>query len=72
MTLANCPFHAVAQDDTDLVCGMNLELMSGLVDGLDRGDFQARLEPTPGQCCVHLRRTDHPRSAERGKGKESL
>lgn len=33
--LANCPFHALAQEFTDLVCTMNLELMGGLVDGLE-------------------------------------
>lgn len=54
VTLANCPFHALAQDYTDLVCGMNLELMTGFVDGLERSDFKARLEPCPGQCCVRL------------------
>ena len=56
--LANCPFHALSKDYTDVVCGMNLELMSGLVEGLDRADFQARLEPCPGQCCVRLRKPD--------------
>lgn len=54
VTLANCPFHALAQDHTDLVCGMNLELMTGLVDGLASSGLEARLAPCPGQCCVHL------------------
>jgi len=69
ITLANCPFHALAQDFTDLVCGLNLELMGGLVDGLDRDDLQARLEPSPGQCCVHLHQTNRPRSTRREKRK---
>ncbi len=55
VTLANCPFHALAQDYTDLVCGMNLELMAGLLDEVDGSGLEARLEPTPGQCCVRLR-----------------
>ena len=33
VTLANCPFHTLAQDYTELVCGMNLRLLSGLLDG---------------------------------------
>lgn len=70
VTLANCPFHALAQDYTDLVCGMNLELMTGLVEGLDRTDFRARLEPAPGQCCVRLATSTHPRSTSGGEGKE--
>jgi predicted ArsR family transcriptional regulator len=58
LTLVNCPFHALAQDYTDLVCGMNLELMTGLVEGLAVSNLEARLEPTPGLCCVRLRETD--------------
>jgi len=58
LTLVNCPFHGLAQDYTDLVCGMNLDLMSGLVDGLGLVELEARLEPTPGLCCVRLRKPD--------------
>ena len=54
VTLVNCPFHALAEDYTDLVCGMNLQLLSGLVDGLEDAHLEARLEPTPGLCCVRL------------------
>ena len=63
--LANCPFHALAQDYTDLVCGMNLELMTGLVDGLARSDLEARLEPRPGQCCVRLAKPEQPEPTPR-------
>jgi predicted ArsR family transcriptional regulator len=55
VTLVNCPFHGLAQEYTDLVCGMNLDLMAGLVDGLADPNLVARLEPTPGLCCVRLR-----------------
>jgi predicted ArsR family transcriptional regulator len=54
VTLANCPFHALAQEYTELVCGMNLELMNGLVEGLERAPFAACLDPAPGRCCVRL------------------
>ena len=54
LVLANCPFHALAQDYTDLVCGMNLDLMDGLVDALGRANLEARLAPEPGKCCVSL------------------
>lgn len=59
LTLVNCPFHRLAQDFTDLVCGMNLDLMTGLVDGLESVDLEAHLEPTPGLCCVRLRPAIH-------------
>ncbi|MGA4863561.1 helix-turn-helix transcriptional regulator [Streptomyces lavendulocolor] len=53
--LANCPFHALAQEHTETVCGMNLHLLRGALDGLDETGFEAHLEPAPGRCCVRLR-----------------
>jgi predicted ArsR family transcriptional regulator len=52
--LVNCPFHSLAQDYTDLVCGMNLDLMEGLLEGLGGTKLEARLDPAPGRCCVTL------------------
>ncbi len=54
VALRNCPFDVLARDYTELVCGLNLSFMEGLVAGLDRSDLTARLEPRPGQCCVRL------------------
>jgi predicted ArsR family transcriptional regulator len=50
--LRNCPFHALAERHRELVCGMNVELMRGLVDGLPVGGIEAVLDPQPGMCCV--------------------
>jgi predicted ArsR family transcriptional regulator len=54
VTLANCPFHALSAQFTDLVCGMNLNLMQGVRSVLDLGpsELEPRLAPEPGQCCV--------------------
>ena len=54
VVLANCPFHALSQQFTELVCGMNLHLLEGVRSVLDLGnlELQPRLEPEPGQCCV--------------------
>lgn len=52
--LGNCPFHNLAQQHTDLVCGMNLDLIRGLLEGIDSSSFEAKLNPTPGNCCVVL------------------
>ena len=52
--LGNCPFHHLAQRHTDLVCGMNLHLVGGLLDGLGASEFTARLSPSPENCCVVL------------------
>jgi predicted ArsR family transcriptional regulator len=55
VVLVNCPFHALAQDYTDLVCGMNLELLHGLVDEVGPAGLEPVLEPVPGRCCVVMR-----------------
>lgn len=54
VTLTNCPFRSLARDYTALTCGMNLDLMKGFLTGLQGAELVARLEPTPGQCCVRL------------------
>ena len=59
ISLANCPFHALAQQHTELVCGMNLRLLEGVVDGA-AAELQPRLQPTPGRCCVRLEPTAGP------------
>jgi len=54
--LRNCPFHRLAAEHTDLVCGMNLAFVEGLVEGLGDEEARARLDPEPGRCCVAIRR----------------
>lgn len=53
--LANCPFHALAREHTQTVCGMNLHLLRGVLNGLD-AEIEACLAPSPGRCCVRLHR----------------
>jgi predicted ArsR family transcriptional regulator len=55
ITLANCPFHVLAQQYTDTVCGMNLQLLNGILDGLASTGLTAHLQPSPDRCCVRLR-----------------
>lgn len=50
--LRNCPFHALAEAHRDLVCGMNEAFLQGVLDGLGLPRLEARLDPTPGECCV--------------------
>jgi predicted ArsR family transcriptional regulator len=56
IVLRNCPFHHLAQQHTDLICGMNLCLVNAAVEQSDAG-FEAILEPEPGACCVKLNPT---------------
>lgn len=53
--LANCPFHALAATHTALVCGANVALLNGLLDGLGARRTAAVLEPSSDRCCVVLR-----------------
>jgi predicted ArsR family transcriptional regulator len=39
---------------TDLVCGMNLDVMDGLFGAVKRAKLEARFDPAPGRCCVRL------------------
>ena len=58
--LANCPFDRLATDHTALVCGMNLALIDGVIEGLGAASVSARLEPQPGFCCVKVTSTQAP------------
>lgn len=55
MRLRSCPFHALAQRDRDIVCGLNRELVDGVVSGLGNETVDVELAPAPGRCCVQLR-----------------
>ena len=52
LLLENCPFHRLAQDHTELVCGLNLEYVGGVIEGLACDRLTASLEPSQGRCCV--------------------
>lgn len=70
--LGNCPFHALSEAHRDLTCGMNLALMSGLLDGLGADGWHASLDPRPGLCCVAFEprggTPDPPGSSNRASG----
>jgi predicted ArsR family transcriptional regulator len=53
--LVNCPFHRLADAHRELVCGMNLDFLSGMLEGMGGADrLSAKLEPQPGHCCVRF------------------
>jgi predicted ArsR family transcriptional regulator len=60
--LANCPFHSLAKEFPELVCGLNLDLVRGLLRGAGGSDLRARLDPAPDRCCVTLVRRARPPS----------
>jgi predicted ArsR family transcriptional regulator len=54
LCLANCPFDRLASDHTELVCGLNLSLIDGVLHGLEVETLTARLAPQAGLCCVRV------------------
>jgi predicted ArsR family transcriptional regulator len=52
--LGNCPFHQLAEQHRDVVCGMNLGLIEGILTGLGAEGLRPSLDPRPGQCCVAI------------------
>lgn len=52
LVLENCPFDRVAREHTTLVCGLNLDFVRGVVDGLGFSGVEASLAPAPDRCCV--------------------
>jgi predicted ArsR family transcriptional regulator len=60
ITLHNCPFHVLAARHTELVCGLNLAFVTGLVAGLGVTGLDPVLAPRPGRCCVQLRPDRRP------------
>jgi predicted ArsR family transcriptional regulator len=63
--LRNCPFHALAAEHRQLVCGMNLSLLQGVLAGLHAGEVEAVLDPQPGMCCVAFRQQAATRNHQR-------
>lgn len=52
LLLRNCPFDALARRHRTLICGMNLSIMDGVLEGLRARGIHATLDPQPGRCCV--------------------
>ncbi|MHC3467384.1 helix-turn-helix transcriptional regulator [Streptomyces sp. 7R007] len=53
--LHNCPFHPVARQAPELVCGMNHAFLCGYLAASGHADTAAVLTPRAGLCCVELR-----------------
>jgi predicted ArsR family transcriptional regulator len=52
LRLRNCPFRSAAEVAPELVCGMNLELVAGLLEGLGLDRARVSLDPAPPNCCL--------------------
>jgi predicted ArsR family transcriptional regulator len=61
--LRSCPFHALAEQDRDLVCHLNEQLIDGIVRGLGNRSVDVVFDPVPGQCCVRIQPPGPPEPA---------
>lgn len=57
---AACPFHPLANEAPDLVCGIHHAYVAGLVEGLEASALEVRLAPGTDGCCVEVRTTRRP------------
>ncbi len=54
LRLRNCVFRQLARRHPDIVCGMNLALIEGLVAEVGADELIPALDPGPGRCCVAI------------------
>jgi len=64
VALKNCPFHDLAREAPDLVCGMNHSFVRTLTACLGSDSVRVSLVPSQSECCVRLRLPEPP---ERGR-----
>jgi predicted ArsR family transcriptional regulator len=57
IVLGNCPFHRLAQQHTETVCQVNLELLRAAAAGSRDRRHTMVLDPGAGRCCVRAVRT---------------
>jgi predicted ArsR family transcriptional regulator len=53
--LGNCPFHALSAQLPEVVCRMNLALISSTLEAAGARNASAHLDPAEGRCCVTVR-----------------
>ncbi|MFD6071865.1 MULTISPECIES: helix-turn-helix transcriptional regulator [Amycolatopsis] len=56
--LRNCPFHPLAAEAPELVCGINQAFLAGFLNGVRAGNVEAALVPGAAECCVELRQAE--------------
>jgi len=55
VVLRNCPFASLREGCRDVICGMNLAMIEGVLAGQGLRGVTAALEPQPDTCCVAVR-----------------
>ena len=52
LVLGNCPFHRLAQQHTEVVCHVNVELLRGASESVTEPGYTMVLDPGIDRCCV--------------------
>lgn len=70
LTLHACPYADLLAVDAEVVCGVHLGLLRGLVDRLGHPDAEIRVGPwsTPGRCVAHVNVATQPPTEGRDRG----
>jgi predicted ArsR family transcriptional regulator len=62
LRMHNCPFHRLSRQFPPLICGMNLALVEGIVDGFGDPALRAAMDPAPDRCCVAVQADAHSKT----------
>jgi predicted ArsR family transcriptional regulator len=55
IVLANCPFHKLATNHTDVICHANVSLLQGVAEGASETERIIEfVEPANGFCCARV------------------
>jgi predicted ArsR family transcriptional regulator len=52
--LSNCPFHALVEKHTEVVCSANHAFLCGVAAASGGDPDSVLLDPAPGRCCVRI------------------
>lgn len=56
IVLRNCPFDGLVADCPRLICHMNLDMVTGLLEEVGANQYTAIHQPEPDTCCVRFSR----------------
>lgn len=54
VALANCPFHTLAGEHTEVVCQANHAFLCGVAEASGDDPARVQLRPSPGRCCIRI------------------
>jgi predicted ArsR family transcriptional regulator len=68
--LRNCPFDRLTRSHAEVVCGLNLQLIEGMLDAVGAPPQSAVFAPRTGRCCVTVQDPARRESPHRSAANE--